>query len=127
MKEDCIFCKIAAGEIPSKTIYEDEEFRVILDISPAVKGHALIIPKDHYANLFELPEALAVKVMILARKLAAHMKEVLQCDGFNLVQNNGKAGKIALTPNVEQSGMLGSAFEQNAGSIPALAMLLGST
>ena len=91
MKEDCIFCKIAAGEIPSKTIYEDEEFRVILDISPAVKGHALIIPKDHYANLFELPEALAVKVMILARKLAAHMKEVLQCDGFNLVQNNGKA------------------------------------
>ena len=82
MKEDCIFCKIAAGEIPSKTIYEDEEFRVILDISPAVKGHALIIPKDHYANLFELPEALAVKVMILARKLAAHMKEVLQCDGF---------------------------------------------
>lgn len=111
MKEDCIFCKIAAGEIPSKTIYEDEEFRVILDISPAVKGHALIISKDHYANLFELPEALAVKVMILARKLAAHMKEVLQCDGFNLVQNNGKAAgqtvfhfHMHLIPRFENDG-----------------------
>lgn len=89
--ETCIFCKIAAGEIPSKTIYEDEEFRVILDISPAVKGHALIIPKQHYANIYELPEELAAKVMVLAKKLSAHMTEVLKCDGFNIVQNNGEA------------------------------------
>ncbi len=53
---NCIFCKIAAGEIPSKTIYEDETFRVILDINPATRGHALIIPKEHYANIYELPE-----------------------------------------------------------------------
>ena len=60
MKEStCIFCKIAAGEIPSKTIYEDENFRVILDISPATKGHALILPKEHYANLYVLPDDMA--------------------------------------------------------------------
>lgn len=87
---DCIFCKIAAGEIPSKTIYEDERFRVILDISPASKGHALIIPKEHYANIYELPEEIAASAMVLAKKLAAHMTGILQCDGFNIIQNNGE-------------------------------------
>ena len=55
-KEDCIFCKIANGDIPSKTLYEDEDFRVILDLGPATKGHALILPKEHADNLYELPE-----------------------------------------------------------------------
>ena len=53
---NCIFCKIANGEIPSKTLYEDDKFRVILDLGPASKGHALILPKEHYADLYELPE-----------------------------------------------------------------------
>ncbi len=88
---NCIFCKISGGEIPSKTIYEDDEFRVILDISPATRGHALIIPREHYANLYEMPEDVAGRVMILAKKLAGHMTELLQCDGFNIVQNNGEA------------------------------------
>ena len=89
MKE-CIFCKIAGGEIPAATIYEDEEFRVILDLGPASKGHALIIPKAHYANLYEMPDELAGKAMILAKKMAIAMTEVLKCDGFNIVQNNGE-------------------------------------
>ena len=72
-KDDCIFCKIANGEIPSKTLYEDEDFRVILDLGPATKGHALILPKEHYANLYELPEDLAGKVMKLAKKMATQM------------------------------------------------------
>ena len=88
---NCIFCKISGGEIPSKTIYEDEEFRVILDISPATKGHALIRPKEHYANLYEMPEDVAARVMKLAKRLAGHMTEALQCDGFNIMQNNGEA------------------------------------
>ena len=88
--ENCIFCKIANGEIPSKTIYEDEEFRVILDLGPATKGHALILPKDHFANLYELPDEMAAKVMKLAKKMATQMTEKLGCDGFNLVQNNGE-------------------------------------
>lgn len=90
MKDDnCIFCKIANGEIPSKTIYEDEKFRVILDLGPATKGHALILPKEHYANLYELPEEMAGNVMKLAQKMAAQITEKLGCEGFNLVQNNG--------------------------------------
>lgn len=91
MKDDnCIFCKIANGEIPSKTLFEDDEFRVILDLGPAAKGHALILPKDHYANLYELPEETASKVMLLAKKMAVQMTDKLKCDGFNLVQNNGE-------------------------------------
>ena len=53
---DCIFCKIAAGEIPSATLYEDEDFRVILDLGPASKGHALILPKEHFRNLYDIDE-----------------------------------------------------------------------
>ncbi len=90
-KEDCIFCKIANGEIPSKTLYEDESFRVILDLSPATKGHALILPKEHAANLYELPDEDATKVLMVAKKIATMMKEKLVCDGLNLVQNNGEA------------------------------------
>lgn len=90
-KEDCIFCKIASGEIPSKTIYEDELFRVILDLNPATRGHALILPKDHASNLYDLPEETAAAVLVLAKKLAAAMVGKLGCDGLNLVQNNGEA------------------------------------
>ena len=90
-EKDCIFCKIANGDIPSKTLYEDEEFKVILDVGPATRGHALILPKNHYANLYELPDETAVKVMLLAKKMAVLMTEKLGCDGFILVQNNGKA------------------------------------
>lgn len=88
--ENCIFCKLASGAILSNTIYEDDLFRVILDASPASKGHALIIPKEHYANLYEIDTDVAGEAMKLAKKLAIHMTRVLKCDGFNLVQNNGE-------------------------------------
>ena len=88
--ENCIFCKIANGEIPSKTIYEDDDFRVILDLGPATKGHALILPKEHSANLFELPEETAGKAMKLAKKLGEQMVSNLKADGLNIVQNNGE-------------------------------------
>ena len=87
----CIFCKIAAGEIPSATVYEDEQFRVILDLSPAAKGHALILPKSHAADVTELDADIAAKVLPLAAKIGQGMKQALGCDGFNLVQNNGAA------------------------------------
>ena len=91
MKENnCIFCKLANGVISTNTIYEDELFRVILDAAPAAKGHALIIPKEHYADLYEIDGEIAAKAMKLAKKLAIHMTETLHCDGFNLVQNNGE-------------------------------------
>ncbi len=89
-KEDCIFCKIANGEIPSKTLYEDERFRVILDMGPAAKGHALVLPKEHFANLYELPEDWCRDAFALAKRMAGQMTKSLSCDGFNLVQNNGE-------------------------------------
>ena len=90
MRDDnCIFCKIAAGDIPSATIYEDEDFRVIMDIEPASKGHALILPKEHYANLYELPEELAAKALVVAKKVITKMTDIVGCDGYNVLQNNG--------------------------------------
>lgn len=85
---ECIFCKIIEGQIPSNVIYEDEEFKVILDLAPAAKGHALILPKEHYADIYEIDEEVAGRAMKLAKKLAIHMTKVLGCDGFNILQNN---------------------------------------
>ena len=90
-QDNCIFCKIAAGDIPSATIYEDNDFRVILDIEPASKGHALILPKEHYANLYELSDELAAKALIVAKKVITKMTGILGCDGYNVVENNGEA------------------------------------
>lgn len=90
-ENDCIFCKIANGEIPSASIYEDEMFNVILDLGPASKGHALIIPKEHFKDICELDEVVAAKVLPLAAKIGIAMKKSLGCAGFNLVQNNGAA------------------------------------
>ena len=112
MRDDnCIFCKIANGEIPSATLYEDEDFRVILDLGPATKGHALILPKNHFANLFEIPEDIEAKAFVLAQKMATKMKKVFDCDGFNIVQNNGTtAGQtvfhfhIHLIPRYDNDG-----------------------
>ena len=88
---NCIFCKLANGEIPTSTLYEDEDFRVILDASPAAKGHALILPKEHYSNLYELDDELAAKVLVLAKKMITKLTDILGCDGYNIVQNNGEA------------------------------------
>ncbi len=91
MKDDCIFCKLANGVFPTNSIYEDDTFNVILDAGPATKGHALILPKEHYDNLYELPDETAGKAMILAKKLAGEMSRRLNADGLNVVQNNGEA------------------------------------
>ena len=92
MKDDnCIFCKLANGEISTATLYEDDDFRVILDAGPAAKGHALILPKEHYANLYELDDEVAAKVLPLAKKMITKLTDILGCDGYNLVQNNGEA------------------------------------
>ena len=88
---NCIFCKIANGEIPSRTLYEDERYRVILDLGPATKGHALVLPKEHFANIYEIPEDWAAGAVKIGQQIAVRMKERLHTDGVNLVQNNGEA------------------------------------
>ena len=89
-KDDCIFCKIAAGEIPSRKIYEDSDLIAIMDLNPTSKGHSLIIPKEHCTNIYDIDEDIAAKVMKTAKKLATKMTVALNCDGFNLLQNNGE-------------------------------------
>ena len=90
-KDDCIFCKIANGEIPSSTVYEDERFRAILDLGPASDGHTIILPKDHFADLIDADTETRAAVMDVAAKIGAGMKKGLGCAGFNVVQNNGEA------------------------------------
>ena len=89
-KDDCIFCRIAAGEIPSRKIYEDSDLIAIMDLNPTSKGHSLIIPKEHCTNIYDIDEDIAAKVMKTAKKLATKMTVALNCDGFNLLQNNGE-------------------------------------
>lgn len=110
-KDNCIFCKIANGEIPSRTVYEDEDFRAILDLGPATPGHTLILPKEHADGLADLPDNIAAKVLPVAKKIATRLKEKLSCDGLNLVQNNGAtAGQtvmhfhLHLIPRYENDG-----------------------
>lgn len=89
--DDCIFCKIARGEIPSATIYEDGDFRVILDLGPASRGHALILPKEHFKDLCEADSAVTAKILPLAGRIGQAMKTGLGASGFNVVQNNGES------------------------------------
>lgn len=88
--DNCIFCKIAAGEIPALTLFEDEDVKVIFDAGPATKGHALVIPKAHAANVFEISDELLAKAHVVARKVAIALKEATGCDGVNILQNNGE-------------------------------------
>lgn len=88
---NCIFCKIIAGDIPSARVYEDDDFVIMLDIGPASFGHALMLPKEHYANLFEMPEELLAKAMGLVKVWGEKLVKALGADGLNLVQNNGLA------------------------------------
>lgn len=89
-KDDCIFCKLANGVIPTNTIYEDDEFRVIMDAAPATKGHALVLPKEHYADIYEIEPEVLGKAIQVGQKVIKHATKRLGCDGYNLLQNNGE-------------------------------------
>lgn len=91
MIDNCIFCKIANGQIPSSSPYEDENFKVILDLSPASKGHALILPKEHFEGLDTLSDSYMTKILSLARRIGSAMKEALGATGYNVLQNNGES------------------------------------
>ena len=91
MKNNCVFCAIAAGEIPSFKVYEDELVLAYLDINPFSKGHTLVIPKSHSAGLLDTPEETLSALIARVKKIAAHLKNALACDGFNILQNNGEA------------------------------------
>jgi histidine triad (HIT) family protein len=87
--DNCAFCKIIKGELPSYKIFEDNNFAAIMDINPVAAGHALLLTKEHYENIFDLPEELAGAAFTMAARLCRTLMEVLRMDGVNIIQNNG--------------------------------------
>lgn len=87
---DCIFCKIAAGEIPAHKVYEDDQVMAFLDIAHWTKGHTLILPKSHHADLLDTPDEIVAKIAVLAKDLALNYKPTLAADGFNINNNCGE-------------------------------------
>lgn len=109
--KDCIFCKINNGDIPSNTIYEDDIVRVFLDINPVKTGHMLIIPKKHYTNLDDIEIETLTHINKIAKKMHILLKEKLNIDGMQVVQNNGilqevKHYHLHIIPNYENSNKL---------------------
>ncbi len=91
--KDCIFCKIVKGEIPADIIYEDDKTLAFLDISPTNKGHTLVIPKEHYETIMDIPEDLLANVIKTTKKLSIALSKM--SDGISIAQNNKKlAGQI---------------------------------
>ncbi|EUJ33597.1 hypothetical protein MFLO_00025 [Listeria floridensis FSL S10-1187] len=86
--EDCIFCKIIRGEIPSEKIYEDDEVLAFLDLGQVTKGHTLIIPKKHVRNVFDLPPETAAEIFRRVPKIAGALKEAFPLEGLNVINNN---------------------------------------
>ena len=88
--EDCLFCKLVKGEIPSKKIYEDEYVLAFLDIEPVSEGHTLVIPKKHFPTVFDIDKETLQKVAVGVKKVTEILKEKLDVDACNLFQSNGE-------------------------------------
>jgi histidine triad (HIT) family protein len=108
----CLFCKIVANEIPSYKVYEDENTLAFLDIQPVNPGHTLVIPKKHYTNLEEIPEAELCQLIKVVKKLGLLLKKALNLEGYNIqVNNDPLSGQVIphlhfhLTPRLEGDGL----------------------
>ncbi len=94
-KDDCIFCKMVAGQIPAEKIYEDDVVLAFLDIGPLSDGHTLIIPKEHFEKLDECPPGLLGQVAERFGKVVKAVTQAMGCQGYNLLCNNGRvAGQL---------------------------------
>lgn len=120
---DCIFCKIVAVEIPAAVIYENESLVAFLDISPLAEGHILVIPREHYARVADLPASVCTQIAIALPKLGRALLEVTKAEGFNILANNGEvAGQVVphvhfhLIPRKANDGL---GYRWNAGSYAA--------
>jgi len=109
--EDCLFCKIIKGDIPSANIYEDDFSFAFLDINPVNIGHTLLLPKDHYENIFDIPDDLLMKLSVNSKKIAHALQKSLSTDGVNIISNNGRASgqlvfhsHIHIIPRYEADG-----------------------
>ncbi len=89
--DSCIFCKIAGKEVPSSLVYEDETALAFLDIRPLNEGHTLVIPKEHYENIFDIPQELISYIHGVTKRVAIAVEKATQADGISIIQQNGKA------------------------------------
>ena len=126
-KDDCIFCKIAKGEIPTNKVYEDDDVIAFDDLEPLMPVHTLVIPKQHVAGLLDADDALLGEIMKRVKRVAAHLKAALPCDGFNILQNNGEAAgqtvKHVHFHIVPRYGMEPIFFENHKGDMDELKAL----
>jgi histidine triad (HIT) family protein len=98
---DCIFCKIVAGDIPSERIYEDDAAFAFLDIHPNNKGHTLVIPKNHCVNIYDFPDEALSGVIRAVKKVSIAVKKAMNADGINLGMNNdGAAGQLVFHAHI---------------------------
>ena len=127
MKNNCVFCAIIAGEIPSFKVYEDESVLAFLDINPFSKGHTLVIPKSHFEGLLDVDGETLGTLADRVKKIAAKLKAALGCDGFNILQNNGEAAgqtvKHIHFHIVPRYGSGPIAFESREGDMAELSAL----
>jgi len=89
-KEDCIFCKVVKGEIPSKRVYEDDNFLAILDINPETEGHTLVMPKKHFKTILDTPSSLGNEFLDAIKKVSLKLVEKYKAEGFNVVFNTNR-------------------------------------
>ena len=130
MKNNCVFCAIEAGEIPSFKIYEDDRALAFLDINPFSKGHTLVIPKAHCEGLLDADEDVLAALVLRVKKVAGLLKAALGCDGFNILQNNGEAAGQTVRHIhfhiVPRYGNQPIVFESHEGDMAELAALAES-
>ncbi len=108
MSEDCIFCKIVRKETSASIVYEDEHVLAFMDIRPVSEGHTLVIPKQHFADIFEIPEKLNAFTNRVVKKVAIAVKKATNADGVSIIQQNGRAANqdvfhlhVHIIPRVE--------------------------
>ncbi len=112
MSEGCIFCQIVRKEKQAYLVWEDEKCVAFLDAYPVTEGHTLVIPKEHYANIYEIPVDILAHIITVCKRLAIDYKEIFQTIGLNIIQSNGIAAKqtifhfhIHLVPRYHQDGL----------------------
>ena len=124
---DCLFCRIAAGALPSTGVYEDERYFCFMDIHPISPGHCLLIPKEHHQDVYAMPDDLLGGLMVLAKRIAAAAKAGLGAEGMNLLQSNGRAASqivdhyhVHLVPRWQGDKLRIGAWESRAGDSEAI-------
>ena len=127
----CIFCKIIAKEIPSSIIYEDEKVMAFLDISQSTRGHTLVVPKIHFANIYSVDDETLAHLINVTKKLSIKLKQKLDANGINIINNNEiRAGQTVehlhfhIIPRFDESDGFSCHFQSNEYDLKEIAQTI---